>query len=115
MSPRRTPPAEQWWRARLRRQGPDRLVTVLDEVKTETARAHRDASWQILNRLRNLELAAKKLDRCEICDGTGWARIPDPFFDDATTDQRCPACQDLTVRAQTRQLEPAANPPDAGR
>lgn len=39
---------------------------------------------------------------CLLCEGAGWVRVPDPFFGGATTDQRCPACQDGTVRAQKR-------------
>lgn len=95
---RRIGPAEQWWRNRLHRHGPDTLRAVLDEAQADHLRAWNEARWQTLNRLRNLERAAAELDRCEICEGTGWARIPDPFFNGATTDQRCPACQDTTVR-----------------
>lgn len=36
---------------------------------------------------------------CELCEGTGWARVPDPLFNGALVDCRCPACCDLSVRA----------------
>lgn len=39
---------------------------------------------------------------CDLCHGTGWAAVPDPFFGGATVDQRCPACCDTTVRAKKR-------------
>lgn len=42
---------------------------------------------------------------CELCGGTGWAQVPDPFFGGALVDQRCPACSDLTVRAEKRRWE----------
>lgn len=36
---------------------------------------------------------------CELCGGTGWASVPDPLFNGAMVDCRCPACCDLSVRA----------------
>lgn len=45
---------------------------------------------------------ARPAQTCELCEGAGWVQIPDPFFGGATTDQRCPACQDTTVRASVR-------------
>lgn len=42
---------------------------------------------------------------CELCGDTGWVQIPDPYFGGATTDQRCPACQDTTVRARRNCFE----------
>lgn len=96
---RRIGGAERWWQARLRRKGPDTLAAVIDEALTDARRAVQDARWHTLNRMRRLEQAARHLDRCELCEGTGWVRIPDPFFDGATTDQRCPACQNTTVTA----------------
>lgn len=39
---------------------------------------------------------------CQLCGGSGWAAVPDPFFNGALVDQRCPACQDTTVRATKR-------------
>lgn len=36
---------------------------------------------------------------CILCEGDGWVSIPDPMFDGALVEQRCPACQDLSVRA----------------
>ena len=31
-------------------------------------------------------------DRCGACGGRGWVAVPDPLFDDALVDQRCPDC-----------------------
>lgn len=42
---------------------------------------------------------------CELCAGTGWAQVPDPFFGGALVDQRCPLCEDTTVRAKKRRWE----------
>jgi hypothetical protein len=42
---------------------------------------------------------------CELCGGTGWAQVPDPLFGGALVDCRCPACNDLTVRAEKRRWE----------
>lgn len=42
---------------------------------------------------------------CELCEGTGWVAVPDELFDGALVDQRCPACEDLTVRAKKRRWE----------
>ena len=36
---------------------------------------------------------------CILCEGTHWVAIPDPLFDGALVDQRCPACTDHSVRA----------------
>lgn len=36
---------------------------------------------------------------CLLCEGTEWVQIPDPLLDGTTVDQRCPACQDHSVRA----------------
>lgn len=30
--------------------------------------------------------------RCRRCGGRGWVSVPDPLFDDALIDVRCPAC-----------------------
>lgn len=97
---RRIAAAEKWWRARLHREGPDTLRATIEEARAEVRSAYHDARWQTLNRLRSLEQAARTLDRCEVCNGTGWVRIPDSFLDGATADQRCPACQDFSVRSQ---------------
>ncbi len=42
---------------------------------------------------------------CPLCAGTCWIAVPDPFFNGALVDQRCPACCDLTVRADTSRWE----------
>lgn len=31
-------------------------------------------------------------DDCPLCGGTGWVAVPDPLFDDALVDERCPDC-----------------------
>lgn len=36
---------------------------------------------------------------CLLCEGNGWVAVPDPLFDGTLVDQRCPACEDQTVRA----------------
>jgi hypothetical protein len=42
---------------------------------------------------------------CDLCAGTGWASYPDPFFDGALIDARCPVCRDTTVRATKSRWE----------
>jgi hypothetical protein len=38
-------------------------------------------------------------DGCPLCGDRHWVSIPDPLFGGALVDQRCPACEDTTVRA----------------
>lgn len=42
---------------------------------------------------------------CTLCGGGGWVALPDPFFNGALVDQRCPYCQDTTIRAHTSRWE----------
>lgn len=56
----------------------------------------RDPKPDLPRVLRNEEL---DLADCELCGGTQWVQVPDPLFDGALVDQRCPACQDHSVRA----------------
>ena len=35
---------------------------------------------------------------CDLCAGSGWASYPDPFFDGALIDARCPACHTASRR-----------------
>lgn len=42
---------------------------------------------------------------CDLCEGTGWVSFPDPFLNGALIEGRCPACRDLTVRAEKNRWE----------
>jgi rubredoxin len=84
---------------------PAEVVGVIRPTRTRVA--HRAC----LRSLAELELDLRA-DRpaepdpiCDICGGTGWAQVPDPFFGGALVDQRCPACCDTTVRAHTPRWE----------
>lgn len=51
---------------------------------------------------------AEPLDRgptCLMCGGAHWVALPDPFFNGALVDQRCPCCQDTTIRARRSRWE----------
>lgn len=39
------------------------------------------------------------IPECDLCVDSGWVSLPDPMFAGALVDQRCPACQDHSVRA----------------
>lgn len=39
------------------------------------------------------------IPECELCADTTWVSVPDPMFNGTLVDQRCPACQDHSVRA----------------
>lgn len=51
------------------------------------------------------QAAARQAPTCPLCEGTGWASYPDPFFGGALIDARCPVCCDTTVRAGKRRWE----------
>lgn len=43
-------------------------------------------------------MRAQESVACLLCAGTGWACVPDPLFDGAMVECRCPACSDLSAR-----------------
>jgi hypothetical protein len=76
----------------------DDLRRILNDVHHQVVTAARETEWRTLNTLHRLEQALADRELCDVCAGTGWAPIPDPFLDGATTDQACPACRDTTIR-----------------